>query len=41
MEDRIRKELTTFDVNNEDEDERNRDNDRKDDKKGKATIIIK
>ena len=41
MEDRIRKELTTFDVINEDEDERNRDNDRKDDRKGKATIIIK
>ena len=41
MEDRIRKELTTFDVINEDEDERNRDNDRKDDKKEKATIIIK
>ena len=41
MEDRIRKELTTFDVINEDEDERNRENDRKDDRKGKATIIIK
>ena len=39
MGDRIRKDLVKFDVINDDEDERNRNDGRKNDRKGKTTII--